>query len=58
MRIKVVKNERMKIMKKKQVSEERKKYNRRQFFVKLMAGFLALLMVGASLATIIYALAY
>lgn len=43
-------------MKKTKVSAEKAKYDKGQIFVKVMAGFLALLMVVGTVSSLIYAL--
>ena len=41
---------------KKEINKEQRKYDKGQIFVKVMAGILALLMVGGTCATLIFAL--
>ncbi len=43
-------------MKKNNQNKEKRKYDKGQIFVKVMAGILALLMLGAGCMTIIYAI--
>ncbi len=45
-------------MKKKEISEERKKYDKSQVFVKVTAGILAALMIVGTVSTLVYALVF
>ena len=45
-------------MKNKNVNIEKRKYDKRQIFVKIMAGILAILMVGGTAISLVYALIF
>lgn len=45
-------------MKKKEISAEKRKYDKGQVFVKIMAGILAILMLGGTAISLVYALIF
>lgn len=45
-------------MKKKEVSSEKRKYDKGQVFVKIMAGILAILMLGGTAISLVYTLIF